>query len=689
LLEVKRAARIARDNRCRAERIVARRRTVLWTFGPPAGIVFSMKQCSIWLFLLCLGCDGASAIDAGTDAGPDPLRADCEPLVPEFCALPWPSDYYLVDDPSTPSGKRLALGPTTLPRTLVRRREHVDPAPLATRDGWSVNGSILAYLPGATATGLASSVEIARSLEASSPTILIDASSGERVPHFAVIDEAVADEAAPRALIIRPAVVLEHETRYIVAIRSVVDSSGAAIDPSPVFAALRDGSEHDLAYVRDRRAHFEQIFTTLETAGVERASLQLAWDFTTASLENDTGWMLAVRDAALAIVGDQGPPFRVETVEEFTPEENESIARRIHGFMEVPLFLTGPEAGSRLTLGADGMPEQNGTAEFPFVVNVPRSATPDTPAKPIQYGHGLLGDRSQANAGWLSAFGNANGYMPFGVDWTGMMIADVAPITIAISSGELEDFVTVPERLIQGVVNALLAMRMMLGGFANAPEMMVDGRSILDTSEGFYTGDSQGGIFGGTYMALSTDVTRGTLGVPGQPYNLLLNRSVDFDPYLSILRTSFEDGVEIQLAMAYMQQIWDRAEPGSYTRHITNDLFPGTPSHRVILQAAIGDHQVTTLGAHIMARAIGATTVAPQTRAIFGIEEATALPLTTGNALVEYDFGLVEPIGNVPVREGDDPHGAVRRQAATLAQTLRFFTTGEITHTCDGVCDPE
>ena len=30
-------------------------------------------------------------------------------------------------------------------------------------------------------------------------------------------------------------------------------------------------------------------------------------------------------------------------------------------------------------------------------------------------------------------------------------------------------------------------------------------------------------------MAISQDIERGCTGVPGQPYNLLLNRSVDFD----------------------------------------------------------------------------------------------------------------------------------------------------------------
>lgn len=659
---------------------------------------------SLWVLLLSAflfgACDGpeeppsdAAVDDAG--GGEDLLRADCEPLVPEHCALPWPSDYFTKPDPSTPTGLRVAVGPTTLPRPIMRGRAHVDPSPLETRDGWSVNASMLAFFPGASTTGLPTPLTIERSLEDDSPTLVINAETGARVPHFSELDVSMADPNAPQAFIIRPVVALDHATRYIVAIRGVVDESGALIEPSPVFRALRDGTEFDLPYVQSRREHFEAMFTTLAEHGVAREDLQLAWDFTTASLENDTGWMLAVRDAALEIVGEDGPDFRIERIEEFSPEQNAHIARRVHAVMTVPLFLTSTEPGSFLNFGPDGMPVQNGTAEYPIVVNIPRSASPENRVKPLQYGHGLLGTREQANAGWLAEFGNTNGFMPFGVDWIGMATQDAPQIILAITRAEFHNFRTVPERLVQGVVNSLLAMRLMLGKFGEHPALLVDGESIIDTSEGFYTGDSQGGIFGATYMAITKDVRRGILGVPGAPYNLLLNRSVDFDVYLGFMRMVLADGVDIQIVLNYMQQLWDRADPGSYVRHIMNDPLPNTPSHQVILQAAIGDHQVTTLGAHFMAREIGAVTIAPQTRPIWGIEEVVStldLPEEErhrGSALVEFDFGIEEPLTNVPVREGEDPHGKVRRNPRALEQTLHFFRTGEIIHTCDGPCDPE
>ena len=44
-----------------------------------------------------------------------------------------------------------------------------------------------------------------------------------------------------------------------------------------------------------------------------------------------------------------------------------------------------------------------------------------------------------------------------------------------------------------------------------------------------YTGNSEGGIFGTVYMAVTQDVERGVLGVPGGPYAMLLPRSHDFE----------------------------------------------------------------------------------------------------------------------------------------------------------------
>ncbi|MEM6733930.1 MAG: hypothetical protein AAF658_20375, partial [Myxococcota bacterium] len=382
----------------------------------------------------------------------------------------------------------------------------------------------------------------------------------------------------------------------------------------------------------------------------------------------------------------EGPAFEITSVVEPSVEEDPNIARRITGLMTVPLYLDQPDAGARLVRDAEGRPMQNGTAAYEFLVLIPRSATVSTPATPVIYGHGQLGDKAEIRRGIFRRLANEQNVALIAVDWIGFAENDVPFIAGLLLRARLRDWEAVADRQVQGVANFMMAMRMMEGApFRTAPELSDAGTPIV-SEVGYYLGASQGGIFGATLMSLFTDVTRGVLVVPGQPYNLLLTRSKNFDLYRGILRTEIAEGPSMQIALAYIQSIWDRIEPGSYSGHIREDLFPGTPAHEVLLVDSIGDHQVTTLGAHTMARAIGAGLLMPTSRPVFGLEPVFA-PLEE-SALIELDWGLIEPIENVPLREGDDPHNAYEDHPGALQTIFDFLRTGTINHPCEGPCDP-
>jgi hypothetical protein len=132
--------------------------------------------------------------------------------------------------------------------------------------------------------------------------------------------------------------------------------------------------------------------------------------------------------------------------------------------------------------------------------------------------------------------------------------------------------------------------------------------------------------------------------------------------------------------------LWDRVEPNGYTSYIRENLLPNTPAHEVLMRAAVGDHQVSTLGAHIMARAVGAKHLESGVRDVFGLQKVTSAD--SGSTYVEYDFGLPpEPLCNVPLRACDDPHGKVRSLDAARQQMNEFLRTGKSTNYCtDGIC---
>ena len=627
--------------------------------------------------------DGSSSSGGYDDPPPvvDWPLLDCDPLVPTLCGLPFPNNVFTVADETTDSGRRVMLSEMLMPASRDGVRS--EPEVFSRADGFSGSTALLAHFPGATVTGFAGPWTIERSLEPDSPTVVIHAETGERVPHFSEIDVSSLG-LDTRALMVRPVVPLERGARYIVAIRNVVDEAGMPLPPSPAFQALRDVSPSDEPSVEQRRPLYADIFARLDEAGVERADLQLAWDFTTASQESVTGWMVSMRDDAFEVVGSDGPAYTIESVDEdFEPE----ILRRIQGTMNVPLYLDVPDAGGQMNVGDDGMPEQNGFAEYPFTVLVPRSAE-TAPAGIIHIGHGLLGTQSQVEAEYYRAFANDYNYILIATDWSGMANDDVSNIILMIARAELHRFHTVTDRLHQGVLNAALSIRMLAGGLADDPLLQAGSMSMVDPSRIHYIGSSQGGILGAVLMAVSPDIQRGILDVPGQPYNLLLHRSVDFVPYLGAIKGTYENPLDIQLLLGIIQGLWDSAEPAGYSHHIRDNPLPGSSSKDVLVQVAIGDHQVTSLGAHVMTRAIGAPNVGPVVREVWGIP--TQPSPVEGAGLIEYDFGLPpEPIENVPMMEGSDPHGQTRRLPVSVQTRATFLETGTIEINCDGPCDPE
>ncbi len=625
--------------------------------------------------LIAAGCSSSSPAPAVDPAASVP--EGCDPLVPEQCGFPLPNDFWLTTDAS--GNKHLAFGPKTLPSNNANGKQ-IDPATWNAHDGFSPGEELVTFLPNASAKGLFGQDAIAQSLTTGSSTIIVDTATGELVPHWAELDMSTYRD-DDRSLLIHPAKRLKDATRYVVAVRHVVDGDGKPIAASPAFSALRDHLPSKL--LDARRAHFEDLFSTLDKVGVGRRDLQVAWDFTTASRDQNVRDMLSMRDQALAVVGTQGPEYTITKVQD---APNQWLSKEVTGLMTVPLYLDKPGPNATITRGPDGLPKQNGTAQYEFVMLIPKTIPTDKPLGILQNGHGLLGTKFEGDSGYLAQICEQYGYVSIAVDWIGMAHDDVPTFENA-TGVDISFFERAIDRQHQGFVNALLAMRMMKGRMTKEPLLQQNGKSIIDPGLAVYRGDSQGGIFGITYMAISTDVTRGLLGEPGVPYTLLLDRSVDFSGFKAFLKGAYPHGVDLRLIYALIQMSWDRTEPDGYVPYIRQNMLPNTPAHEVLIHDALGDHQVTPLGAELLARTIGAKNVKPVNQSIWGVEEAT--PPFMGSAIVEYDFGNTAPVTNIPPsgpNYGLDPHDAVRVLKSATDQADHFFRTGEVSLVCSGPC---
>ena len=639
------------------------------------------------MLLVALGCGSDKAgHDTASEAEAVDVAWDCDPIAPTRCGLPFPSTYFMTPSEDTVTGFQVALGETTIPANIDGRM--TSPRFLNEKDGFSPLTPLITHFEYATAEGMVSHTDISRYLDADAKTLLIDVATGERVPHFAEVD-ASTDADYARMLIIHPVVPLTHGGRYVVGIQGVVDGDGAVVQASEAFVQLRDGKTSTDPRVETRRDLYDDvIFPALSAQGVERTNLQLAWDFVVASQENITAKSLWMRDDLYERIEAEGQEYVIDEVQ---LETNDTTARRIKGRLTVPLYTDIDGPGALLNRDDDGMPFANGTTEVPFTIIVPKTAVEDPRPLPlIQYGHGLLGGQDEVHNGYLSDFANTYGYIIFATDWTGMKEEDAGPISLMLVA-DLAKFAMIPERSQQGFIEKLAAMKMMKGVMLTEPELMESDPddssasiSLIDSEQAFYYGNSQGAILGGAYIGLSDQFERATLGVGGMPYHLLLNRSADFDPFFLIFKTMYPDPLDVQFILAMNQTLWDAGEAAGYAHTVNGVPLSDTPAKDVLLHIAIADAQVTPLGAHVMARSYGAPLIEEPARPVWGLE--TVASGHEGSALVEFDYGLVAPIENVPPEKEDDPHETPRRDEAGQLQMHTFFQTGRVEQYCEGPC---
>ena len=645
--------------------------------------------------LLVVAVLAAGCTDDGDDLqGTIDLRVEdpdrCEVLVERHCLLPFPSDFFTVEDEDTATGRRVAYPEESMPANAAGAP--VDPTEWNREDGFSPGGPVIVHVPRVDLeqTGAAPVTNMSASLDEDAPIVLLDADTGERHPYWAELDANATDE-ADRVVFVRPAVNLSEGHRYVVALRNVRDAEGSVIEAPDAFRAYRDRLDSGVEAVEERRDAVEQVFDDLDEAGIARDDLYLAWDFTVSSAESISGRLLHMRDDAFAELGDAAPTFRVEALEE---APGEGLLRQVTGTFEVPRYLTAEgEAGSVLDNGdrADGIPERNGTQTANFVCIVPEAAAAEPSAMSL-YGHGLLGSAIEVRSAGAAPAAEAN--VTFcATDWIGMSAGDVGNVAAVLE--DFSRFRSIPDRLQQGILNFLFLGRLMIhedGLRRDAAFQSADGQSLLAEEPLVFNGNSQGGILGGAATAVAQDWTRAVLGVPGMNFSTLLRRSVDFEPFAPALAASYPDPVDQELGIALVQMLWNRGESNGYAHHITTDPYADTPEHEVLLFEAFGDHQVANVATEVMARTIGAQVRdpvlapdrSPDVEPLWDIPRVESLPLE-GSALVVWDFGTpAPPTENLPNEAGADPHGLGGAVQAVREMATTFLLEGRLIDVCGG-----
>jgi len=606
-----------------------------------------------------------------------PVPKNCNPLTTGHCMVPWPSSAFEVDDASTPTGKRLAIPDGALPTNIDKIS--TDPTAWNTADGFSPSAPmVIAWPGGVSAAGLPTHHDMAPSLAADSPTVLLDMTTGMRVAHWAEIDAQADSTPDSQALFIRPAQRLVGGHRYAVAITTRVKAKdGSDLVVPPGFAAMRDGKppKHPLA----ARIHMSEV---LDALGIPKEDLVIAWDFTTASDDFIHRDMIAARDRALAALASHPIQY---TITSDAPVDA-TIQRKITGTLDAPLFLTQDgkaNPGTTVARDADGLPAVQGFYQIPFTAIVPACAyTAAQPVGMVIYGHGLLGTSGETSGGVQSTTAGELCVVFVGTDMRGMSTMDLPAVVRALNELTLSS--EVMDVLVQGMINHITLVAAMRTTFAQT--LFVDGAKVLvDPSKVYYYGLSQGGIMGTTVMAYEPNIRRAVLGVGAANYSLLLERSTDWPQYRTILNGAYPDSLDVTLGINLMQMRWDRVEGAGVANSVLAGTPTGVPPKQLLMQIAVGDEQVPNLGSYWQARTMGIPLLSPTVQMPWGLT-AMASPLASGSALVIMDGGAPPiPDTNVPA-PNTGMHSMPRKQPATRRQIKAFFETGQIVNECSGAC---
>jgi hypothetical protein len=646
-----------------------------------------------------------------------------------LCMLPFPDDYNTVADPATATGRRIDFHSGGMPKNAAS--VPVNPTPYALNDGFSPGVAMVVRVPGLDNPAAQQQTDavpinhIGRFSEPNQPVVVIDTTTGQRWPIWVEIDSNGGSPAGT-ALEIHPAVNFASGHRYVVAMRNLKDAGGQTIPAPEGFRYYRDQLPSSEGPINAQRSRFDSIFNTLHSAGIRRSNLYLAWDFTVASDENIAARELHIRDDALASLGDTtpgdgvfdgtAPDFQVTQVDNFTLAQDPEIARRVRGTFTVPCYLQPNCApGGSFQLGPNGLPSRNAgndwTANFDCII--PRNAVDAvaTPARPAIYGHGLFGSASEVfNADIQQQLAQDHGFVLCATDEIGMANSDLGNTANILAN--LSSFPQLADRLQQGLLDEIFLGRLMAmsSGFVSDVAFHADGTTlgsspVIDTSELYYQGSSQGGIMGGALTAVDADFTRAVLNVPAMNYSVLLPRSVDYDSFAGLLNLAYTDPLERPLLLSLIQMLWDRGEPNGYAHRMTTNPLPGNPAHTVLMNIALGDHQVTNFQSDVEARTIGASTHTPildpgrwpDHDILWNVPAIGSYPFG-GSAAIYGDIGPVRanpsppptnigvpppPFTNTPNRLGEDPHGAPRGAPLALQLISDFLKpNGAVTNVC-------
>ncbi|HOX47015.1 MAG TPA: hypothetical protein PK668_25690 [Myxococcota bacterium] len=618
-------------------------------------------------------------------------------------SLPFPYDYFTVEDLGTRTGRRLALALPAAGQGPVPNTRLVDPglgvvdrpgyvAALNRLDGFAAYSGLLletgeapdpAALEGSTGPGAA-----VRVLDVDPASPRFGQAEPCRVEALVACDP---DEDDPDTcvrsypyLLLRPRAPLQPGGRYAVVVTTaLVSLAGQApimpLDFQEVWGLREIDASRPGASAREaERARLAPLRQTLEALGQPpREELVLAYDFSVQSvrheLESLAGW-IAGQPAATPELDPDGdgapnvyPPADWPAhLPPLPGGELGQVALVASGELPVPEFRHHTSAADEadpayyaLEHDPDGAPRVAGENRLAFWLWYPAAAVQPMPVALLQHGIGADKEQMARLVGAFTGRGIAVLACDFPFHGTRRLgdpsfeFIDITHPTKARTSFQ------------QAAAEHVAILRALAGGGFDAwPGGQADGVPDFDPLRVGYLGNSLGSIVGATSLALSPDVRAGVLVVGGAGLQDFLEAFlVEWG-----LSDFYPEYVVRQVALIF-QTLLDGGDPVHFlalqqARHAAGEL-------RVLALQAMLDETIPAVLTENLARHAGLTQVEPVQAAFDGLPRA-ATPFTGGMALFQYAGAS----HNLVLTDGDRGPEA-RAQAAEFMRT--FFESGTAT----------
>jgi len=654
------------------------------------------------LLLALLACtpkpadSGAGASD-DTAAATDPVDLGLDPACSPFamaddCLTPWPNMNTTAEDPGSSTGLRLNYS-----LDMFRSPDGelpLDPGILNPFDGVSAISPVLLNLGrDVDPAQLAGHGDEAQSLEWDYPLALVQVSTGQRVPLLTEMDEGNRDKDYPGrwALILRPLQPLEPGERYVVGVTTALrDADGAPFDPPPAFLALRDGVPTTDERVEGMRTRYEDtLFPALETAGLRREDLLVAWEYQVASRDQALGPILSMKEQAQADMDANGIPFTVDSVE---VDPNDQVAFIVEGTFQPPTFLID----NTLVMSDDNYSAvlQSDRPSYPFTLVVPKGLPTDASVPLVVMGHGIFG------SGHDYTTGGGVGAIVQDMAWQAGVVV-VATDWIGLSNGDLDLILTevvpdiarvrvVTDRLAQSLINNIALVDLTRSQLQYLPDLgRSEGVPLIDPDRLYYYGVSLGGVQGSSLISLDDEFTRAVVSVPGASWTNMIQRSWHFGEIDTLLDLLYPDPLTQLVFVTALQSWFDLSDPVNLGRMLAER--PGSAT--VLMQEAIGDCQVPNLATDILVRALGASNLDTSVVPIFGVPTVTGpvqgQVVLTQILLPDAVSAYSPPDENIIPPQNNDVHSNAVTTDTALGQVLELVENGDAVHPCSGPCDPD